>query len=195
MNLEPVTYKIIGLTPLLMDNPASMGEKTAGKASGKVDPKAEAQKAAYFNEKGNYYYLPCAAFRKCIFSGTKQRKIGKMSAMSYAMAAVFTGIKEVIILDPATWKPVKNYEIDVCRGVNPSNGAGIQVIRPRFDKWGCLLPLKIDAELVHPEQFVLDWLNRGGQMAGVGAYRIENGGEFGSFRAELYEWNKLKKAA
>lgn len=194
MILEPVEYLVIGTTPLLMDNPALMGKKTPGKASGKIDPKEEAEEAAYINDDG-HFYLPSRAFRKCIFSGTKQRKIGKASAMSFAMAAVFTGAKEVIILDPKTMRPAKHYEIDEQRGVNPSNGAGVMVIRPRFDQWAAIVPLRIDTELVHPEQFVLDWLQRGGKMAGVGAFRIENGGEYGGFEAKLHKWEKLKKAA
>lgn len=196
MTLDIVEYLVIGTTPLLMDNPASMGKKTKSPASGEIDRDAEAKEAAYINQKTGHYYLPSAAFRQCVFSGTKQQKIGKFSALSFAKAGVFTGAREIVILNPKTFKPATEYEIDSCRGVNPSNGAGILVIRPRFDMWAAIVPFKIDTELVHPETTVLPWLIRGGTMAGVGAFRIENGGEFGRFEAKLHKWdNKLKKAA
>ncbi len=196
MILETVEYLVIGTTPLLMHNPASFGEKRPAKSAGDVDTQAEAEKAVYRNKTTGEFYLPSAAFRQCLFSGTKQKKVGKFSALSFAKATIFTVTPEIVILDPKTMKPATDYKIDLQQGVNQANGARIIIIRPRFDTWAAIVPFRIDTEIVN-SKVALEWLKRGGQMAGVGAFRIENGGEFGGFETALHksEGEKLKKAA
>lgn len=174
-----------------MANPHQMvkdkdSDKVKVKPVAKDDYEGQANISEYRDDDGNYY-LPCMAFRRCMLSGTKQMKIGRVSAGSVAMSAVFTGERTVTILDPKTWKPIKRAQgrTDIQRGVNPSTGQGIIIARRCFDDWGAIVKFKVDHEIIPDPEVVNGWLSRGGTTTGVGAYRIALGGEFGRFVSVL----------
>lgn len=182
MNLEIVQYKVTGETSLLMDNPSAMLNPlpTGTKAVKTRNPEQDADRAAYKTPDG-LFYIPSLGFRSALLSGTKQQRCGKVSAMGIAMAAVFTAEKQTVIINPETGKALTKYTIDTCRGVNPNTDQGIVINRPEFLPWGAIVKFKVDMELL-PELEILDrWFNRGGCIAGVGAFRIENKGEHGRF--------------
>jgi hypothetical protein len=191
MNIQLVEFKVTGTAPLLMANPHQMvkdggGSKVKPKVVAKDDYEGQADLSEYRDENGDYY-LPCMAFRRCMLAGTKQMKIGRSSAASVAMSSVFTGAPRVVLLNPKTGKPLKRHDgvTDTQRGVNPSTGQGIIIARRRFEEWAAIVPFKIDHEIIPSPDTVNDWLTRGGTRAGVGAYRIELGGEYGRFESVL----------
>lgn len=187
MQIEIVKYKVTGTTPLLTDNPVGLLEGKSvskTKTAKKDDHVAIAKRAAYVSESTGHYYIPSAAFRSCILGGTKHEKIGKISGASVAMSGVFTADKETTLLDPKTWRPLKGYKVNSCRGVNPSNHSGIVVVRPEFEPWGAIVTLKVDRDIIGDLDVLDKFFSQGGIRNGVGAFRIENRGEYGQFTVE-----------
>lgn len=175
------TYLILGITPLLTHNPASMKPTSSLATRKKIipTPEQEAVLGLYKIEGG--FGVPGIAFRSALLHGCKGFKVGKVGAASVIAGAV-THIDEFcLLLNPETKKPLKDYEIDSRRVV--IQGQGIIRSRPKFSKWACHLVFEIDEDQAAPEM-VLTHLNEGGMKAGVGDYRPQKMGWFGKFQAK-----------
>lgn len=182
MDLTRHRFKVTGVFPLLTHNPSGMQQANGGARTKKIpSPEDEARTGLYIDEDGNYC-IPSISFRNCLLTGLKGKRIGKIGAATVIQPAVFNSDELTVIRDPDTWEPLKEYVIDSRRAMVQKQG--IVRNRPRFNRWGCLLTLLIDENIVTPEQIV-EHLNEAGTTTGVGDFRIEKRGQFGSFVAEL----------
>lgn len=182
--MEMFQFRITGVSPLLMNNPASMGGSDNGLKSGKkkYDPEIEAEARLYRNERSELV-VPTIAFRSALFRAGTSRKIGKVAAKTVIAGAVFPVEQECIILDAKSKKPRKDYEIHACRAV--VNNAGIIRHRPMIKDWALDLALEIDTELLPEPTVVEELLNIAGKIVGVLDWRPQKLGSFGRFTAEL----------
>jgi hypothetical protein len=62
--------------------------------------------------------------------------------------------------------------------------------RPRFDCWSAQFSLSINDEIL-PEDFVHQLLNEAGLQQGIGDFRPEKRGQFGTFR--VIAWTPLEQ--
>jgi hypothetical protein len=181
-----VTFKITGLGPLLMNNPESMGGGPGKPKAKKIPlPKDEADAKVYKarNGKKDQLYLPAAAFRGALIGGCKGKKMGKVGAAGQVMAGVFTVDKKCFLCRPKTKKPIADYDqIHTCRAVVVK--AGVLRSRPEILQWACDFTVTVDDDFIDVKQ-VLELLNLGGKIAGVGDFRIEKKGEHGRFAATI----------
>jgi len=179
-----VTFKIVGLGPLLMNNPESMLTKPGGPTPKKnPTPKEDADVKVYRarNGKNDQLYLPAVALRGALIGGCKGKRMGKVGVAGQVMAGVFTIDKKCFLYRPKTKKPIANYDqIHTCRAVVQK--AAIPRSRPEILEWACDFTVTIDDEFITAEH-VLKVLNLGGKIAGVGDFRIEKKGEHGRFAA------------
>jgi len=182
MKFQTHKFKITGILPLLTHNPAGMKPATKGPGLKKI-PSAEdeAKGGLYENDKGQFC-VPSVAFRSALLNGLKFKKIGKKSAISVFQAFVLPVDEFTVLVDPETRKPLKDYVIDTRRAV--IQRSGILRSRPKFPIWGCDLQLSIDEDGTEPEM-VAENLNIAGSIIGVGDFRVEKKGMFGTFTAEL----------
>ena len=184
MNLTERKFKITGVFPLMTHNPASMMSGPQGPKTKRIPtPEEEAQAGLYVTEDGDYF-LPSVAFRSALLSGLKGKRIGKIGAATVIKPAVFNADEQTVILDPQTGEPNREWVVDARRAIIQRNG--VVRCRPRFNRWGAVLRLLIDEEIASAE-LLEEHLNIAGTTVGVGDYRIERGGQFGSFTAELIE--------
>ena len=186
--LQIVKFKVIGVFPLLTNNPASMAEdeeetkpKPKPKNKNYGTPEEQAKKGLYLNEKGNFC-IPSCAFRASILNGAKNYKIGKNSAISILQASIFNVDELSILFDPETEKPLKKFSVDSRRVIIQKQG--IIRHRPKFEKWGCFLHLQIDPNYINAE-IVKEYLNIAGTKIGVGDFRVEKKGSFGKFFVKI----------
>lgn len=181
MNFQKHTYWIVGVTPLLTHNPASMqvGSSSPSRKKTIPTPEQEAEAGLYKIEGG--FGIPAVAFRSALIYGCRGFKMGKVGAASVVAAAVTHVDEFCLLLDPDTCKPLKKYEIDSRRCV--IGNASIIRSRPKFPKWACKLIFEIDVDQINPS-VVLTHLNEGGMKAGVGDYRPQKMGWFGKFTAK-----------
>ncbi len=190
MAIEIHVWNIIGLTPLMLNNPAvTMGGSNTGMTAGKkvYDDKEEAEIRLYKNDKGENIYRT-DGFRAGILAAASGRKINKKSAKQILAGSVFLSEVDFLILDENS-KPAKKHEIDKRRVT--VNKQGVMRCRPRFDKWRCKLALEIDTDFIADISVVTEILNIAGRIIGIGEYRPDTSkgkggiGSFGRYRAEL----------
>lgn len=191
MALELHTWRIVGISPLLQNNPAGTmksgtGDRmSAGKKS--YDDEEEAAVRVYRCEDGAPMH-PTAAFRSGLLNAAKGRKIGKTAARAVVAGAVFPTEMESRLID-AKGKPLTKYAIHKCRCV--VGKSGILRCRPAWMPWQLLLALDIDTDFISQLSLVTELLNISGRIIGIGDYRPDTSGgksgvgTFGRFEAAL----------
>jgi len=190
--INVITFKMTGISEILMNNPASMNEQgSTSVRTKKVLPKEDAEKRLYLTEDGNFY-IPSIAFLRGLWQGAAYQKIGKDSARSLIQASVFLTEEQTVLLNKDTEKPISEYEIDSRTVVIKSTGGRIMRHRPKVKNWMCLLSLEIDSDFI-PADMLITLFNRAGRMIGVMDYRPEKRGSFGRYTVELYQNNKKKR--
>lgn len=184
MNIKPHSFRITGLSPLLMANCAHMKHDAGGIRTQpkKLTPEQQAEQSAYKLPSGQLY-MPALCFRESLLYAAKGKKFGKATAWSVLASAVFL-IGDNCLLVDAKGRPLKEYEIDSRTAVNQHAGR-IMVSRAKVPHWGCIVEFDIDEDVITDVKVVAELLNQAGTISGVGAYRVSCRGWFGRFKAEL----------
>lgn len=185
LELPAVRVRVVGRTPLLMNNPAGMGKVPA-----KGTPEEQAEPVAYRDDEG-YLVLPSIGLRNSLAGGGRHYNApeGRRKLQGYLM--------EVLQVLPQPWvsltrdgQPVRDYRIEIGRAV--VGGQGVQRCRPAIDP-----PWEIEAELAwySPDQsdgFALKMLkalqsaaDMAGVLVGLGDFRPERTGTFGRYKVEF----------
>lgn len=184
MNLETVTFKVVGLTPLLQHNPEKLMVRGGGIKQKRIPTAEEEAEMGAYRLPSGQLYIKATAFRSAILSAAKGKKVGKFSAKSVLAGAILPLSEVAPLEDPRTGEPVTAYEISVMRAVVQRQG--VMRARPLIREWACLVPFHLDTDVV-PADPVLELLQEAGARVGVCDYRPETGGFYGRFAAELAE--------
>lgn len=183
MKPEILTFTIVGISPLLQNNPASFigADEDSGLAAGKkqYDDEEEARLRLYVTSDGEYYH-PTEAFTKAMVRAVTGKKFGKLTATSAIKGSVFIAEPYSLLVDDKG-KPLTKYAID--RRPVVVGKARVLRCRPSFEKWRVRLALEVDTAILG-EPHVRDALSLAGRVVGVGDYRPEKGGGFGRFSVE-----------
>lgn len=175
-----ISFRTIGVSPLLMHSAAAMVAPAAGVGQKRIPtPTDEAERGCYRLPSGQLY-LPSIAFRASMLGAAKGRRIGKQAARGVLSGAMFTAALHVP-LENEKGKPLTDYEVDVQRVVVQRQG--VMRARPRIDAWTGVLQLEYDADFLK-EDWLREFLEIAGKTIGVGDYRPERGGPYGRFRVE-----------
>lgn len=195
-NIGRMDVKLVGKTPymrnpwtkrVLATMPGGPEAGTSGKSE-KLTPEEE------FNEKleamlvepaengdGPTYGMPPEAF------------VEGMAAAGYRLGdwSSMVEIKAAVSVPHAGELPIDAPEPEMdSRATNLAGRGSTKVAnRPKFHPWSVTVPVEFDKGVINERQ-VLRLLNDMGRGIGVGAYRPENGGTFGTFEVEaahLYE--------
>lgn len=183
MKPEIVTFRIIGMSPLLQNNPAEFigkQEEAALTTKKEYNDQEEAALRVYKSGDGSFLH-PSESFIKSMVRAVTGRKFGKLSAPAVIKGSVFIAEPHCVILDDKG-KPAKSYTIDR-RPVVVNKKARVLRCRPCFQPWTLLLALDIDTAIVSPDR-IREALALAGRTVGVGDYRPEKGGGFGRFKCE-----------
>jgi hypothetical protein len=190
MKMELAQWEIVGLSPLLQDNPSSMGGGADEKQTAtrkKIPSPAEEAAASAYRLAGGQLFHPSMAFRKALLDACAGKRIGKVGARTILSGAVFNVDDAMALVDPASGEPITTWAVDTRRAVVKSSGksAGVHRSRARIEKWAGVLTLEVDRDFITDLELITDLLNEAGALKGVGNYRPEKGGPFGRFRATL----------
>lgn len=192
--MKTYNLKIKGRTPLLQHRFSEealfglLGSKSEKKKVQEVKtPREIAESHAYKAADGSFYipseYL-IGAIRH-VASDYKQKNSQRKSLKQVIVGAIRPEKETVTLLDEG--RPITAFEVDVRRAVNHKAGA-VAVCRPRFDRWEAEVNLMIDDTIVD-EKTALQMIEDAGLRAGVGSFRIQRGGYFGSF--QVTEWKQI----
>lgn len=187
--------EIKGTTSLLQHRFGEAAEGESGAATRNVlvqrgTPREEAQKVCYQNSKGEFYF-PGAALGRLIreAGGSHKLKGTRKSAKYVVPAAVLVLSDEVIIRNGDGKTPIKSFEVDSRPVTIPATKGRIMRHRPRFDDWSASFVVRVNETLLPPD-FVQQLLTEGGQQIGIGDYRPEKSGPFGTFNVVLWKEQK-----
>jgi hypothetical protein len=187
MAKRTVTLKLTGVRPLLCHNPASMlVPKGSVGGSKPPTPEAEAEAGAYRDDQKRLVF-PTAGIRNSILSAAQKSrlKMGKYTAVSVLSSSVFPVEEWALILSSGKEEPFTQYKVDIRTVVIKGHGRVVRA-RPRFESWAIRAPFELDDAVASGIDDAFEKIAAiAGQIVGIGDFRIEKKGLFGSFEAKL----------
>lgn len=180
MKPEIVAFTIVGVSPLLQNNPENFIGAVAdvGLASKKVYVDADEAKLRVYQNSDGQFCHPSDAFKRSMVKAVAGKKFGKAHATAVIKGAVFIVEQYSVIEDPKG-EPAKKYTIDKRSCV--VNKARVNRCRPCWANWQIKVALEIDTAIVSPEDVKVA-LQLAGRIIGIGDFRPEKGGGFGRFK-------------
>lgn len=149
-------------------------------------PREQAQEVVYQAHDGSYYFPGAAIARLIREAGGGHKLRGTRKSAKYVVpAAVLLPQDTITILNLDGETPAEDFEVDSRPVTIPATKGRIMRHRPRFDCWSARFHIRINDDLLPPE-FVQQLLTEGGQQIGVGDFRPEKGGPFGTFNVSLW---------
>lgn len=186
--------KIEGDTSLLQHRFGEDAEAASGKATRRVmlteeTPREAAAKVAYRDPDGRFYFPGAAIGRLLREAGSAHKQKGSRKSVKFLVPAAVLVLDDAVIITNGDGKPAKDFEVDSRPVVIPATKGRVMRHRPRFDRWGATFNVRVN-ESVLPPDIVHRLLTEGGEQIGIGDYRPEKGGPFGTFRVTKWEEQK-----
>lgn len=152
-------------------------------------PREAAEKVCYRDAKGNLYLPgPCIS-RMIREAGAGHKQRGSRKSLKYVIAGAVSVTTETIELFNLDQKhKLNDFEVDSRPVVIPSTKGRIMRHRPRLDEWVAKFTLRVNEDLIDP-QTAQQLLVEGGVQLGIGDFRPEKGGPFGTFN--VVEWKEV----
>lgn len=186
--MKTVNVEIRGTSPLLIhrfSESAEQAKPTRRQIVTDVDPRAEALKNAYVAADGTYYFSAFAIPNAMGAAGSGYKMRGTRKTLRFVVpSAVRVTTDAITIMNGAG--PAQAFEVDGRPVTIPATKGRIMRYRPRFDCWGAQFSLLIDDNQIDLEN-VHRLLNDAGQSIGIGDFRPEKRGPFGTFRVTRFE--------
>ena len=178
INLETLKIQVVGLTPLLTNRfpPEVMMDiekKQTRQASTRDarDPKAEFLRSRYMDPSGRKHMFPTSGFiQACVRAGK-----GCGIAMTDTRAGLRAADDFVEIKSAAPKMATHTVRLP--------NGSGSLAYRACYAKWSADLVVVFDRAFLSAEE-VVNLFNRAGFGTGVGAWRPEKKGTYGTFEVK-----------
>lgn len=187
--MKQVQVEIRGVTPLLIhrfSDQAEQAKSTRRIEATQIDPLAEATKHAYIAADGTFYFSAFAIPNCMGAAGASHKAKGTRKTLRFVVpSAVRTSTDTITIMNGSG--PATRFEVDGRPVTIPATKGRIMRYRPRFDCWGANFTLYVNDDLLSPETaHVL--LSEAGLSIGIGDFRPEKRGPFGTFR--VTEWKE-----
>jgi len=190
-----------GVTPILLHRAteeALMGETRKNTIQEREDPRTVAGKAVYrLHDK--QLAVPGAAFARLIReAGGSHKAKGTRKSLKYIVPAAVLVIDELcgLYLHDRKTKIV-DFEVDSRPVTIPATKGRVMRHRARCNEWSCVVHFRIN-ETIMAESIVRQLLAEGTEQIGIGDFRPEKGGPFGT--SSIVGWDvvsvpKAKTAA
>jgi len=184
------TYSVVikGLTPLLIhkfSEAAEQARPTRRIEATVRDPRKEAEANAYIDKDGHYYFNAFSIPAAMGNAGSSHKATGTRRTLRFVVPSAVRTTSDAIIIMQGE-KPAKNFEVDARPVSIPATKGRIMRYRPRWDTWNASFELLIDDELLDPDTAHI-LLQEGGLSYGIGDFRPEKRGPFGTFTVTHWE--------
>lgn len=193
MKLKRVEVAIEGTMAVLQhrfSEEAEQGKGTRRQHVQRGTPREEAEKVAYRGADSTLYMPATCITRLLRDAGEFHKQKGSRKSLKYIVpAAVLIHGETIPLLQKDRTTPINNFEVDSRPVVIPATKGRVMRHRPRVDAWTSTFELKIN-ELVLDEAIIRQLLNEGGLQQGIGDFRPQRGGPFGTF--DVVHWQVLK---
>jgi hypothetical protein len=191
-----IEFWMEGVTPILLHRAteeALTGEVRSNAVKEREDPRTIAGKAVYRLDDNNQLAFPGAAFARMLReAGGAHKAKGSRKSLKYLVPAA------VLILDdlcPFFLKdretPIVDFEVDSRPVTIPATKGRVMRHRARLNEWVLRASFRLNESLM-AESIVRQLLIEGGEQIGLGDYRPEKGGPFGT--SALVQWTVVSDA-
>lgn len=186
--MKRMDVEIRGTAPLLIhrfDETAESEKKTRKIEVNRRDPREEATKCAYIAKDGTFYFNAFAIPGCMGNAGASHKQRGSRKTLRFVVpSAVRMEVDAVTILNGKG--PAKDFEVDSRPVTIPATKGRVMRHRPRFDQWGAKFVLLVNDDMIAVET-AHQLLNEAGEQVGIGDFRPEKRGPFGTFRVTKFE--------
>lgn len=201
--MKTVEVTIKGINPLLIHRFGEAAEQAGNTRKKKAriieDTRAEALKVANRNPAtGTHYISPFAVQLAIATAGTNHRQTGSRKSMTTvvqsAVRVVTDSPDELTILvddEPATDASIV---VDARPVTIPATRGRIMRYRPKYERWTMRFMLEIDETLIDVSTVHM-LLTEAGVQCGIGDFRPQRRGPFGTFRVTSWTENARALAA
>jgi hypothetical protein len=182
--MKVVRVQIVGVTSLLQHRfteSAQAGTPTRATLVQRPLPREQAAEVAYKNSRGEFYFPGAAISRMLREAGGAHKMKGTRKSLKYIIPAGVLVMDDEVTIRADDDKPMKDFEIDSRPVTIPATKGRIMRHRPRFDGWRATLAIRVNEKVI-PVETVHLLLTEGGEQIGIGDFRPEKGGPFGTFR-------------
>jgi hypothetical protein len=156
-------------------------------------PRSIAERACYRDHDGQLYFPGAAIARLLREAGSAHKQRGSRRSLKYIVPAGISVVDDAISLfkkDRST--RITDFEVDARPVTIPATKGRVMRYRPRLDEWTARFHLRINEDVLSPT-ITRQLLSEGGQQLGIGDYRPERGGPFGTFA--VVSWTEVEPAA
>jgi hypothetical protein len=186
--MKTIEVEIRGNTPLLIHKFTEQAEQ--GKATRRVmvdsmNPRDEATKNAYIAQDGTYYFNAFSIPATMANAGVNHKMRGSRKTLKFIVPSAVRVDTDTITILGDDGKPAANFEVDGRPVTIPATKGRVMRYRPRFDKWGAKFRLILNDQMLSSED-AHRLLNEAGESMGIGDFRFEKRGPFGTFRVTSF---------
>lgn len=186
--MKRVTVEIRGVTPLLIHRFTEQSEQA--KSTRRIvvqnkDPLEEATQNAYIAKDGTYYFNAFSIPACMGNAGSNHKNRGSRKTLRFVVPSAVTVTSDTITILNGDG-PAKRFEVDSRPVTIPATKGRIMRHRPRFDQWGAKFDLMVNDDLIDP-QMAHQLLTEAGIGIGIGDFRPEKRGPFGTFQVTRWE--------
>jgi hypothetical protein len=189
---------IEGTSPMLIHRAteeALSGETRRNAASEREDPRTVAGKAIYRLPSSKQMAIPGAAIARMSREAGGSHKVkGTRKSLKYLVPAAMIVLDELCPLFLKDRKtPIVDYEVDSRPVTIPATKGKVMRHRARLNEWVTLVHVRLNEELI-AEGLMRTLFNEGLQQIGIGDYRPEKGGPFGTAHVVSWDLDSDRKA-
>lgn len=186
--MKTINVEIRGTSPLLIhrfNDEAEIGKPTRNIVVERRDPREEARKNAYVAPDGTFFFSAFSIPNAMGNAGSNHKMKGSRKTLRYVVpCAVRMTVDVVTIMNGKG--PAHDFEVDARPVTIPATKGRVMRYRPRFNEWGANFDLMVNDELLAVET-AHQLLSEAGQSIGIGDFRPEKRGPFGTFRVTKFE--------
>lgn len=187
--MKRIKVQIVGVTPLLIHRfgeQAEQAKATRRQMVQSIDPREEATKNAYIDKQGHYYFNAFSIAGAMGNAGSNHKMRGSRKSLRFVVPSAVRVPEDSIIICNGDGKPATSFEVDSRPVTIPATKGRVMRHRPRFDNWGARFELLVNDDLLEVET-AHQLLTEAGLGIGIGDFRPEKRGPFGTFRVTLWE--------
>lgn len=185
--MKLVQVEIRGVTPLLVhrfSDAAEAGKATRKQIVSSVDPREEAEKVAYIAPDGTYYFSAFAIPNAMGNAGSNHKMRGSRKTLRFVVPSAVRVTTDTITIMNGKG-PADHFEVDARPVTIPATKGRVMRYRPRFNEWGAQFELYVNDDMLALET-AHQLLTEAGQSIGIGDFRPEKRGPFGTFRVTAF---------
>lgn len=186
--MKTIEVEIRGTSPLLIHRfteQSEIGKKTRRVIVSDIDPREEAEKHAYKAPDGTFYFSAFSIPGCMANAGSNHKLKGSRKSLRFIVPSAVRMTTDAITIQNGNG-PAKDFEVDSRPVTIPATKGRIMRHRPRWNNWGAKFQILLNDDLLSDEDALM-LLNEAGISIGIGDFRPEKRGPFGTFQVVSFK--------